>query len=78
LLLQAYAYPSLRADGPSCRHDQRSVSGTSAMISTATMLWRNCLDHARMGAILSEITSAACGLEPINADSLWGGGIAPV
>jgi hypothetical protein len=50
LLFQAYAYPRLRADGLSCRHGQRFASGTSAMISTATMPWRNCLDHARMRA----------------------------
>jgi hypothetical protein len=78
LLFQAYAYPSLRADGLSCRHGQRFASGTSAMVSTARMRWRNCLNHARMGAILSDITCAAFGLESINADSLWGGGMAPV
>ena len=32
VLFQAYAYPSLRADGLSCRHGRQFASGTSAKI----------------------------------------------
>jgi hypothetical protein len=56
LLFQAYAYPSLRADGLSSRHDQRFASGTSTKRSAATMLARNCLDHDRLGAPSSSMS----------------------
>lgn len=53
VLFQAYACPSLRAGGLSSRHDRRFASGTSAMLSTATRLSKNCLGPVRLGAPFS-------------------------
>jgi hypothetical protein len=55
LLFQAYAYPSPRADGLSCRHGQRFASGTSAMFSTTTMPQRNDRENGRVGISFSSM-----------------------